>query len=488
MPGSSEATVTTAICGGTIVTPAGSFVGDVLIEGEVIAAVGRGLGAGAAEVLDATGCFVLPGCVDTHTHLEAIPGESREEDSPLACDDYQSGTRAAAVGGTTTVVDFAVQSPGVGLAETLEVWQQRLRDWPPAVDIGLHMIVTDMGVEGAAEEFDVLCERGVTSFKVFMALRGTPYWVDDGTLFLAAQAAAAAGGLLMVHAESGYAIEILQTQALRDGRTAAIHHALTRPPLTETEAVGHAVALCQLAGCPVYFMHVSCRDAVDALARAQSGGLEVYGETCPQYLAFTEDVLRQSPSEAAKYVFTPPPRPPGQRDAVWTGLRTGVLDVVSTDHCPYTMAQKARATSFLEIPNGAPGIENRLEVMYELGVREGRLRLERLVELLAATPARLFGLHPQKGSLNPGGDADVVIFNPERPRTIAAKDQLSRSDYSIYEGMEVSGSVQDVLFRGRLIVRDGRLVGADDRGRFIPRARWRGQAGARHRDAVSVSG
>ena len=471
--------MTTAIRGGQVVTPEGAFQADVLIDGAVIAAVGRDVGVDAAEVIDATGCLVLPGCVDMHTHLEAPHNELDVDASETyTCDDFRAGTRAAAVGGTTTIVDFATQFPGVGLNETLDGYQQRLIEKPPTVDVGLHMIVTDMSVPGAVEEIATLCDRGVTSFKLFMAYKESPLWVDDGTMLRVAQAAGAAGGLVMVHAETGLAIEVLQAQALRDGRIEAIHHALTRPPITEAEAVYRAIAICRLGGAPVYFMHISCRESVEAIGRARGEGLDVHGETCPQYLAFTEDVLRQEPAEAAKYVVTPPPRTDEHRQAVWEGLRTGVLEIVSTDHCPYTSAQKAAATNFLDIPNGAPGVENRLEVMYELGVRQGRLTPERLVDLLAASPARLFGLHPRKGSLHPGSDADIVVFNPSRPRTISAKDQVSKCDYSLYEGMEIGGSVQDVLFGGELLVEDGKLVGREDGGRFIERERWRAPSAA----------
>jgi dihydropyrimidinase len=465
--------VSTIIRGGEVVGPQGARRSDVLIEDGVIVAVDDVSSSDAHEVIDAGGMLVLPGCVDMHTHLEA-PHADLESNAAeqFTCDDFRAGTLAAAVGGTTTIVDFATQSRGVGFHAALDEWQQKLVDRPPAIDVGLHMIVTDMDVPDAEAELAAMCERGVTSYKLFLAYKESDLWVDDGTLLRVAQVAHESGALVLVHAENGGAIEVMQRQALAAGHTEAIYHALTRPPLTEAEAISRSIDLCEVAGAPVYFMHISCREALEVLRRARSAGRPVFAETCPQYLAFTEDVLRREPAEAAKYLVTPPPRPEGHADDLWGALRDGTLELVSTDHCPYTSAQKAAAKDFFETPNGAPGIENRLEVMFELGVRQGELELPRLVELLATRPAQLFGLAPRKGEISPGADADIVIFDPDSPRTIRAAEQMSLSDYSLYEGMEVQGSVRDVICRGERIVRDRSFVGRPDGGRFVERERF----------------
>jgi dihydropyrimidinase len=461
------------IKGGEVVTAASRFKADVLIEAGVVTELGREIYRADATVLDATEKLVLPGCIDMHTHLEAPHNEldSPTEDA-VTCDGFRDGTIAAAVGGTTTIIDFATQSPGSTFRETLDQWRERLVDRPPAVDVGFHMIVTDMGHRDAEDDLARVCDEGVTSYKLFLAYKESPLWVDDATLFRVAQVAAKSGALVMAHAENGSAIEVLQQQALQRGDTAPIWHSYTRPVETESEAIARVAALCRIADAPAYIMHVSCREAADIVAREQSRGTRLWGETCPHYLAFTEDVLLREWSEAAKYLVTPPIRQGGHSEALWTALRDGTLSVVSTDHCPYLTRWKNAATDFFTIPNGVPGVENRLEVMYELGVRPGRISLTRLVELLSAAPARLFGMFPRKGTIAVGSSGDVVVFDPQRPKIVSAETELSKCDYSIYEGFELAGSVDSVIFAGEIIVHDGRYVARAEKGGFLPRARF----------------
>lgn len=459
--------------GGTVVTAEGMFSADVAVSDGQVVAVGRDLAGGSDTVVDAVGKLVLPGCVDMHTHLEAPHNELDDpSDDQVSVDDFRSGTIAAAVGGTTTIVDFAAQASDHTLSEARTEWEAKLVDRPPAVHVGLHMIVTSLEFDGADEDLASLCEAGITSYKLFLAYRESPLSVDDNTLFRVAQVAARSGALVMAHCENGDAIAVLQRQALARGETDAIYHARTRPPLTEAEAIARVGTLCQIAGAPAYVMHVSCREGVEAIAAARRGGVRIWGETCPHYLAFTEEIMLQGGLEAAKYLVTPPLRPGENHDALWTALSDGTLSVVSTDHCPYMTTLKEAAPNFFEIPNGVPGVENRLEVMYELAVRGGRLNVSRLVDLLSTSPARLFGMFPKKGALAVGSDADIVIFDPERRKVITAGQEMSRCDYSLYEGMEVAGSVERVFFRGEQIVEDGRYVAGRELGAFLPRARF----------------
>jgi dihydropyrimidinase len=463
------------IQGGCVVTAEGSTWADLAVSDGEVVAIGRDLATSSDTLVDAEGKLVLPGCIDMHTHMEAPHNELDEpSEEAVTCDDYRDGTIAAAVGGTTTIVDFATQSPGATFSETRVEWEGKLHDRPPAVDVGLHMIVTDMDFDGSEDDLAELCEAGITSFKLFLAYKESPLWVDDGTIFRVAQVAGRAGALVMAHCENGGAIEVLQREALARGDIEAIWHARTRPALTESEAIRRVAALCAIAGAPAYVMHVSCREAVEAIAAVKLAGGRLWGETCPQYLAFTEDVLLKPGVEAAKYVVTPPPRPPGHQEVLWQALRDGTLSIVSTDHCPYLTHWKAAAGDFLGIPNGAPGVENRLEVIYELGVRGGRIETPRLVDLLCTAPARLFGMYPKKGTIAVGSDADIVIFDPNRSKVISAEKEMSKCDYTLYEGMDVAGSVESVFLRGNRIVEDGKYVADAEAGAFLPRERFDG--------------
>ena len=461
------------IRGGEVVTEAGVFSADVLIKEGVVVALGRELGHPDAQVIDAAGKLVLPGCIDMHTHLEAPHNDLDDpSEGAITCDGFRDGTIAAAAGGTTTIVDFATQSPGTTFHETLRQWRQRLVDGPPAVDVGFHMIVTDMGHPNAEQDLADLCDEGVTSYKLFLAYKESPLWVDDATMFKVAQVAAESGALVMTHAENGGAIEVLQQQALQRGDKAPIWHSYTRPVRTESEAVARVATLCEIAGAPAYIMHVSSREAAEVVAQERSRGMRLWAETCPHYLAFTEDVLLKDWKEAAKYVVTPPIRESGHADALWGALREGSLSVVSTDHCPYVTRWKNEATDFFTIPNGVPGVENRLEVMYELGVRQGRLTQTQLVDRLCAMPARLFGMFPRKGTIAIGSSGDIVLFDPKRSKVMSATEEMSKCDYSIYEGMRVEGSVASVIFAGEVIVQDGKYIAETEKGAYLPRARF----------------
>ena len=454
------------IKGGRIVTAADDYIGDVFVEGERISQIGESLDISADRVLDAAGKYVLPGCVDPHTHLDMPFGGT------VTIDDFTSGQTAAAFGGTTCHVDFCIQTPGQSFSAALEDWHGR-REGKAIIDNGFHIAVTDLREGGSLEELAGLPEQGVTSYKLFMAYKGA-LMVDDETLFKTMEVAAETGALVMVHAENGDAIDVLVKEALAKGNTAPHFHALTRPPELEGEATNRAIQLARVAGAPLYVVHVSCKQAVQPIATAREAGWDVWGETCTQYLFVDYTFLERPGFEGAKYVYTPPPRPKANQDVLWDALRTDDLSAISTDHCAFSwQGQKTLGKDdFSKIPNGAPGLENRLHMIHELGVRSGRISLNRMVELLATNPAKLFGLYPRKGTIVPGSDADIVIFDPERRKTITAADQHSRSDYNLYEGTEVTGDIDVVLLRGTVLVEGGELAVEPGFGTFVERARF----------------
>ena len=454
------------IKGGRVVTATDAFVADVLIDGETIARIGTSLDADAELVLDAAGKLVLPGAVDPHTHLDMPFGGT------VTVDDVTSGHAAAAFGGTTCHVDFVIQPPGESFGAALEAWHAK-RDGKALIDNGFHMAVTDLHTGGSLEELATLPDQGVTSYKLFMAYKGA-LMVDDETLFRTMQVAAQTGALVMVHAENGDAIDVLVKEALAAGNTAPVWHARTRPPELEGEATNRAIQLARIAGAPLYVVHVSCRESVDPIARARRKGWAVWGETCTQYFFVDETFLERPEFEGAKYVYTPPPRAKANQDVLWEAVRTDVLSAISTDHCAFLWdGQKTMGRDdFSRIPNGGPGLEDRLRMIHHFGVNEGRITLNRMVDLLCTTPARLFGLYPRKGTIAPGCDADLVIFDPERRTTITAASQHSRSDYNLYEGTEVVGDVETVLIRGTVVVDGGELRVEPGFGRFVERARF----------------
>jgi dihydropyrimidinase len=454
------------IKGGRVVTAADDYVADVYVEDETVTLIGESLDLAADRVIDASGKYVLPGGVDPHTHLE-MPWRGE-----TTIDDFESGQTAAAFGGTTTHVDFCIQARGQSFAAALEQWHGK-REGKTLIDNGFHIAVTDLREGGSLEELAGLPEQGVTSYKLFMAYKDS-LMVDDETLFQTMQVAAKTGALVMVHAENGDAIEVLTREALAAGKTDPIYHALTRPPETEGEATNRAIQLARVAGAALYVVHVSCAESVEPIATAREKGWEVWGETCTQYFFIDQSYLERPNFEGAKYVYTPPPRLKQNQDVLWNAVRTDVLSAVSTDHCGYLFkGQKDHGRDdFSQIPNGGPGLENRLHMIHEFGVRTGRISLNRMVELLSTNPAKLFGLYPRKGTIAVGSDADLVVFDPAKRLTISAATHHSRVDYNLYEGTEVTGSPEVVLLRGNVIVDNDELVASPGIGQFIRRARF----------------
>ena len=417
-------------------------------------------------MIDATGKYVLPGGVDPHTHLDMPFGGT------VTIDDVESGQTSAAFGGTTTHVDFIIQPPGKSFSEAFDEWKAKANG-KQVIDMGYHMAVTDLKEGGTLEELATLPDQGITSYKLFMAYKGA-LMVDDETLFRVMQVAAETGALVMVHAENGDAIDVLVKEALAAGNTDPKFHALTRPPETEGEATNRAIQLARVAGCKLYVVHVSCQESVEPIELAREKGWDVWGETCTQYFFIDQSYLERPDFEGAKYVYTPPPRAKENQEVLWRAVENDVLSVISTDHCAFLWdGQKTMGRDdFSKIPNGAPGLENRLQMIHEFGVRAGRISLNRMVELLSTNPARYFGLYPRKGTIAVGSDADLVVFDPERKVTISAATHHSRSDYNIFEGTEVTGAPQVVLLRGRVLVEGDELVAQPGVGEFIRRARF----------------
>jgi dihydropyrimidinase len=457
----------TLIKGGTIVTASDTYQADVLVDGEKIAAIGQGLSGDTT--IDASGKYVIPGGIDVHTHLDMPFGGT------VSSDDFFTGHRAAAFGGTTMHIDFAIQPKGATLRETLDMWLARA-DGKAAIDYGFHVAITDLP-DSVMDEIKRCPEYGVTSLKLFMAYKGA-LQVDDATLFRAMQQAAAHGMLICVHAENGDAIDILIKEALAAGNLEPKYHALTRPPELEAEATNRAIRLAEVAGCPLYVVHLTNAGALEAVRLARARGSSVYAETCVQYFFFTKDDLARPDFEGAKWVCSPPFREPSDQVALWQGVFDNSLQIVSTDHCPFwlqggvegrTPGKELGRESFAKIPNGCPGIEDRMMVLYTCGVREGRFSANRWVELCCTNPAKMFGMYPQKGTIAPGSDADIVVWDPEARHTISAATQHQRTDYNLYEGMQITGMPSVVLSRGRVLVQDGEWKGEQGAGRFVKR-------------------
>jgi dihydropyrimidinase len=455
--------VTTLIQNGTVVTAERTLAADVLVDGERVKEIAAGLPATAADrVIEARGMLLLPGGVDAHTHLDMPFGGT------VSADDFETGTRAAAFGGTTTLVDFAIQAKGTRMRDALDTWWKK-GDGRAAIDYGLHMIVTDLP-DADLEDMDSLVDEGVASFKLFMAYPGV-LMVDDATIFKAMSRTGENGALICMHAENGSVIDVIVRRALAEGHTAPIYHALTRPTTAESEAVHRAIAMAEMARCPVYIVHLSSEDALNQVREARDRGLPAFAETCPQYLLLSIEELERPGFEGAKYVFTPPLREKRHLASLWEGLRQDHLQVVSTDHCPFCFADQKilGKDDFTKIPNGGPGIENRLQLLYHHGVNSGKLTLNRFVEVVSTTPARIFGLYPRKGTIAVGSDADIVIWDPEAEHVISAATHHMRVDYSMFEGWKVKGNARMVLSRGDVIVDGAVWLGRAGRGAYIKR-------------------
>ena len=459
------------IKGGRVITAADDYVGDVYVEDERISLIGASLDVPADRTIDAAGKYLLPGCVDPHTHLDMPFGGT------VTADDFESGQTSAAFGGTTCHVDFCIQGKGQSFGEALEQWHAK-REGKSLIDNGFHLAVTDLREGGSLEELARVPDDGVTSYKLFMAYKGA-LMVDDETLFKTMQVASETGALVLVHAENGDAIDVLVKAALAEGKTQPHFHALTRPPETEGEATNRAIQLARVADANLYVVHVSCKEAIDPIAIAREKGWKTWGETCTQYFFIDYSFLERPGFEGAKYVYTPPPRAKENQDHLWKAVRSDVLSVISTDHCAFNwQGQKTMGEDdFSKIPNGGPGIENRLHMIHEFGVRTGRLTLNRMVELLATNPAKLFGLYPKKGTIAVGSDADLVIFDPEKRLTLSAETHHSKADYNLFEGTEVRGAPEIVLLRGQVLVENDQLVARPGVGQFVKRARFGEQLG-----------
>jgi dihydropyrimidinase len=390
----------------------------------------------------------------------------------VTIDDVESGQISAAFGGTTCHVDFIIQPQGATFAAAFDEWRSKANG-RQVIDMGYHMAITDLDNGGTLEELASLPEQGITSYKLFMAYKGA-LMVDDETLYRAMEVAAKSGALVMVHAENGDVVDILVREALEAGNTAPLHHALTRPPEAEGEATNRAIQLAHLAGAPLYVVHVTCREAVEPIARAREAGWDVWGETCTQYFFNSLDDISKPNFEGAKYVYSPPVRDKANWEVLWNAVRGDALSVISTDHCAFLWdGQKTLGKDdFSKIPNGGPGLEDRLKMIHHFGVNEGKITLNRMVELLATNPAKLFGLYPRKGTVAVGSDADLVIFDPGRRVTISASTHHSKSDYNLYEGTEVTGAPDVVLLRGNVLVENDELVASPGIGQFVKRARF----------------
>lgn len=463
----------TLITGGTVVSATGTSQADVLIDGEKIAAVlapgstllGFDLKANVDTVIDASGKYVIPGGVDAHTHMEMPFGGT------FASDTFETGSRAAAWGGTTSIVDFVVQYPDQRILDQYQLWHEKAAG-NCAIDYGFHQILSDVQ-DSSLTAMDELIREGVTSFKLFMAYKGV-FLSDDGQILRAFQKGAENGAMMMMHAENGAMIDVLVQQALAAGNTAPYYHGLTRPWQAEEEATHRAIMIADLTGAPLYVVHVSAKQAVEQIAAARDRGLNVFGETCPQYLYLSlEEQLGAPGFEGAKWVCSTPlrSRAEGHQDHMWQSLRTNDIQMVSTDHCPFCMKDQKELGlgDFSKIPNGIGSVEHRVDLMYQ-GVVNGQISLERWVEITSTTPARMFGMYGRKGVIAPGADGDIVVYDPNGHTSIGMdKTHHMNMDYSAWEGFEIDGHVDTVISRGKVIIDDNQYLGAKGDGRYVKR-------------------
>jgi dihydropyrimidinase len=459
------------IKGGRIVTAVDDYIADILIHDGKIEAIGRELNPESASRHDATGLLVMPGGIDVHTHMENVQGPA------ITCDTFASGTKAAAFGGTTTIIDFALQELGQSPKATFD---QHIAKAAPQVciDYSFHIIITDAAPSHLNELPDLINADGVSSFKMFMAYPGV-LMVDDGAIFRAMRKVGDHGGMINLHAENGSVIDVLIQEALAQGNTSPKYHALTRPRLMEAEATHRAIRIAELAEIPVYIVHLSAPEALEVVVEARDRGIPAFAETCPHYLFLDDREYDRPGFEAAQFVMTPPLRDHHCQQALWRGLRFDDLQIVATDHCPFCFNENSQGLyqskqlgrdNFAQIPNGAPGVEFRIPLLYDGGVRAGKITLNRFVQLVSTAPAKMFGLFPRKGTIAVGSDADMLIFNPDQPHTLSATTQHSQVDYTLYEGMTVMGKVEKVFLRGELIVAGDQWLGHAGQGRYQRRS------------------
>ena len=452
----------TLIKGGTIVTATEKYIGDILVDGETIAMMGTSIDVEVERTIDATGQYVVPGGIDVHTHLDMPFGGA------ASVDDFETGTIAAAHGGTTCIVDFAIAQKGGSLREAFDTWNEKAAG-RAVIDYGFHMIMSDFN-EDIGREMGDMVREGVTSFKMFMAYPGV-FFVDDAGIFRAMQRSGEIGATISMHAENGLVIDVLVEQALKAGHTDPKYHGITRPPRAEAEATHRAICLAEMADVPVYIVHLSAAEALEQVTAARNRGLEVYAETCPQYLFLSEDNYLEEDFGGAKYVMSPPLRAKEKQKDLWRGLRFNDLQVVATDHCPFCFNEEKQLGrgDFSKIPNGAPGVEHRMTLMHDGGVLAGHIDMNRWVELTSTAPAKIFGLFPKKGTLAPGSDADIVIFDGKKETVISASTHHMNVDYSCYEGRRVVGQAVMVMSRGELVIDGDDFVGSAGRGNYVKR-------------------
>jgi len=455
---------------GRVITAVDDYLADIFIKNETVTLIGENLDIEADQVIDASGKYLFPGGLDPHTHLDMPFGGT------TSADDFETGTRAAAHGGTTTLIDFAIQSKGSSTLEALDTWHAKA-DGKTAIDYGFHMIVTDLE-DNRVHEMKMLANAGVTSYKLFMAYPGVLY-VDDGTIYRAMRKAGEDGTVVCMHAENGIVIDEIIKQALAEGKTEPKYHAITRPTRMEAEGVHRAISIAEVAQVPVYIVHLSSSDALEQVMLARNRGVHAFAETCPQYLFLDESYYDQEGFEGAKYVMTPALREKWNQDELWKGLKFGDLQSIATDHCPFCFKDQKMLgiDDFSKIPNGGPGVENRMSLVFNGGVNSGRISLNKFVELTSTAAAKTFGLFPKKGTIAVGSDADIVIFDPNRTETISVNNTCTHHmnvDYNAYEGFEVTGFTETVLSRGNVIIDKCEYVGKKGDGHFLKRGLYGG--------------
>ncbi|NRS48778.1 dihydropyrimidinase [Brevibacillus sp. HB2.2] len=449
---------------GTVVTASDTYQADILIEGEKVVAIGSNLDGKEAEMIDATGYYVFPGGIDPHTHLDMPFGGT------VTSDNFYTGTKAAAFGGTTSIIDFCLTNKGEPLHSSISTWHEKARG-KAVIDYGFHLMVSDANDQVLEELGAVVRNEGITSLKVFMAYKNV-LMADDETLFKTLVRAKELGALVQVHAENGDVLDYLIKQAIAKGQTDPVYHAYTRPPEAEGEATGRAIALTALADAQLYVVHVSCAEAVRRIAEAREKGWNVYGETCPQYLVLDITDLQKPGFEGAKYVWSPPLREKWNQDVLWNALKNGILQTVGSDHCSFNFSgqKELGLGDFTKIPNGGPIIEDRMRLLFSEGVTKDKISLNQFVDMTSTKVAKLFGMFPQKGTIAVGSDADIVLFDPTVTRTISVETHHMNVDYNPFEGMVVNGAIISVLSRGSFVIRDQQFVGQAGTGRFIKRS------------------
>jgi dihydropyrimidinase len=451
---------------GNIVTVADNYVADIFIEGEKISSIGKNLSVKADEIIDATGLLVFPGAVDPHVHLE-MPFMGT-----FSSDTYETGTRAALHGGTTTVIDFILQKQGHSLHDAYKEWSSRAHN-NAVSDYSFHMAVTDFNESTCKEIVELVENEGIISFKIFMAYKGS-LMIDDKQMIGLMNEVKLRGGMVTVHATNGDVIDFLIAKNVAEGNTAPIYHYLSQPEITEAEASERFATMAGYTGCPGYIVHMTCEGALNAVRENNKENQKVFAETCIQYLLLDASLYEKN-FEGAKWVMSPPLREKKDQAALWAGINQGLIQVVATDHCPFKWEQKLLGKDdFSKIPNGHPAIEHRVELLYSEGVKKGKITVNKFVEVLSTNPAKIFGMHPRKGCIAPGSDADIVLFDPNQQHTISAAMHHMNTDYSAYEGWQVTGKCKTVLLRGKVVIDKEKCLVEKGNGQYIKRSKVKG--------------